>query len=179
MDHESPVGAGVLDAFRKRATERKGCPSIDALDNAKGSGACSGKGLADPSSKLKKRPKGGEQHCHYHPLPRSLPTPPPRREAIEVDSPSPDRAGKAIAPPEVGRYMEVPMSPLACSGDLHFPRPPERSFESSPHQTCSKGSVVGHDLAGISEPRSTRRGDISAGTWTGRGVEQFEAVSCC
>jgi len=59
MDQECPAGVGILDCFRKRAVERKGRPSIDALDTVRGSGDRSGKGSAEPSSKSKKRSREG------------------------------------------------------------------------------------------------------------------------
>jgi len=89
MDQECPLVGGVLDSFRQRATERKGRPSIETLDVAKGSGARTSKGSTDPSSKSKKRPREGSNISTTTPSPGSMPTPPPRREAIEVDSPSP------------------------------------------------------------------------------------------
>ena len=45
-----------------------------------------------------------------------LPTPPPRREPFDIDSPRPSEANKAVAPPETDCSMEVSMSPLAVLG---------------------------------------------------------------
>ena len=44
MAQESPAGADVLDAYRKRVAERKERRSINALDTTKGSGARADKG---------------------------------------------------------------------------------------------------------------------------------------
>jgi len=116
MAQESPAGVDVLDAYRKRAVERKERRSIDNLDTTNGSGAHAGKGSTDPSSKSKKTSREGGNIATITRSPGSLLTPPPRREAIEVDSPWPKRVAKAVNPPEIERSMEVSMSPLTLLG---------------------------------------------------------------
>jgi len=116
MAQESPAGADVLDAYRKRAAERKGRHNIDALDTTKGSGARADKGLTGPSSKSKKRSREGGNIATTTRSPGSLLTPPPHRDMVEVDSLSPKRATKAVDPPETEGTMEASMLPLALLG---------------------------------------------------------------
>ena len=53
--------------------------------------------------------------------PGTLPMSPPRRDAIEVDSPSSKRAAKATGPTETEHTVEVSMSPLALlGGNMQF-----------------------------------------------------------
>ncbi|KAK7374582.1 hypothetical protein VNO80_08014 [Phaseolus coccineus] len=135
----------------------KGRPSIDALDTAKGLGVRSGKGSADPSSKSKKRPRKGSNIFSTTCSPGPLLTPPPRQEAIEMDSPSPNRAEKAIAPPETGRSMEVPMLPLAVlgghavfsGGATCTPRSHPRGSQDRDHHAKDK-SRLEHELVEVS-----------------------------
>jgi len=145
MDQECPTGAAVLEGFIKRDAERKGRPSINALDTVRSPGARSGKGSAGPSSKSNKQSREGGNIATTTRSLGSLPPPPPRREAIEVDSLSPKQAEKAIAPQEAGRSTTVSMSPLAILGvtcsslggcALHSLKPLERLSGSSPHRIC-------------------------------------------
>ena len=54
MNQDASQSKGLLDAFKERAAQRKGRPSIEALVVGKGSS-----GGVGPSRKSKKRPKEG------------------------------------------------------------------------------------------------------------------------
>jgi len=123
MAQESPAGVNVLDAYRKRAAKRKGRRSIDALPTTKGSDARGDKGSAGSSHMSKKRARDGGNITTTTCSPGSLPTPPPGRDTVEVDSPSPRYVEQAALPIKANHIMEVSMSPLTLlEGDLHFRR---------------------------------------------------------
>jgi len=123
MAQESPAGADVLNAYRKRVAERKGRRRINALPTTKGSDARAHKGLAGPSHKSKKKARDGGNIATTTRSPGFLPTPPPRWDAVEVDSSSSKHVGQAAGFPETEHVMEVSMSPLALlGGDFQFTR---------------------------------------------------------
>jgi len=121
MAQESPTGVDLLDAYRKWTAERKGRSSIDMLPTTKGSDARAEKGSVGPSHKSKKSSREGGNTTTTTRSPSSLPTPPPRRDTVEVDSPSPKCATMAAGPTESKRTVEVSMSSLTLlGGDMQF-----------------------------------------------------------
>jgi len=119
MAQDPPAGADVLDAYRKWAAERKGRRSIDALPTTKGLDARADKSSVGSSQKFKKRSRDSGNITTTTRSPGSLPTPPPYRDTVEVDSPSPRRVEEVAGSPETDRVMKVSMSPLALlGGDL-------------------------------------------------------------
>ena len=111
MVQERLAGVNALDKHRQWAAERKGRRSIEVLPSTRGS--------TDPSQKSKKRPRDGGNIATTTRSPGYLPTPPPRWDAVEVDSPSPRCVEGVAGAPETDRAMGTSPSPLTLlGGDL-------------------------------------------------------------
>ena len=96
MVQEKPVGASVLDEYRKRAADRMGRRSINVLPaNALATPAAE-RDSTDPSRKSKKRTRDGGNIATTTRSPGSIPTLPPCREMVEAGSLSPRQHGANI-----------------------------------------------------------------------------------
>jgi len=82
MVQEQPTPVGALDKHRQRAAKRKGRRNIEVLPLAR-----TDKGSTSPSQKSKKCPRDGGNTAATTRSPGSMPTPPPRREVVEVAPP--------------------------------------------------------------------------------------------
>jgi len=74
MNQDVPQAKGLLNAFKERAAQRKGRPSIETLTVGKGPA-----GGASLSGKSKKRPRERGNIVTINRSPGVMPTPPPPR----------------------------------------------------------------------------------------------------